>query len=96
MIASGPLVDVGECDLSADVDFVKLSECFPASRFSVVGPYSQRSFLESMGIQSRLKALSEMHKHTASTVESLRTGVHRLVDDREMGQSYKVLSAIAK
>jgi NADH dehydrogenase [ubiquinone] 1 alpha subcomplex assembly factor 7 len=90
------LENVGEADLSADVDFGKIVHHFPETRFHLSGPMPQMEFLEACGIKSRLAALLNISSISTDTKRTLQSGVDRLIDPKGMGQSYKVFAAITK
>ncbi|KAJ3055591.1 NADH dehydrogenase [ubiquinone] complex I, assembly factor 7 [Rhizophlyctis rosea] len=84
-----PLEQLGESDLSADVDFTILKKaCIDLVQTS--GPITQSMFLQSMGIGARAnmllqKANSEQRKDIAAAYE-------RLVGPESMGTAYKFLA----
>lgn len=55
------------------------------------GPVTQGRFLQSLGIETRLKMLL---KNAASTerAHDMIKGYERLVDPKQMGETYKVLA----
>lgn len=84
---------VGECDLSANVNFSHLTSCFPASRFGHLGPQSQGSFLAEWGIRHRLDALLRAHSGDRELCRELAIGVDRITRGDQMGELYKVFAA---
>lgn len=123
---SNPLSNVGKSDLTADVDFSALRRAALAHQESagavdVVGPTTQREWLQSLGIEARLARLLKNPTFSSSDKGSLSNhqgenasrapasshvrdqikdariraaveGYHRIVDDDQMGKTYKVMS----
>ncbi len=77
---------VGEKDISSHVDF----ECFiniaKDNKLKIEEYCSQREFLLKYGIMERVKNLSK-----SNYTESIKHGLNRLVDQREMGDLFKCL-----
>lgn len=80
--------NIGEVDLSVDVDFSALKNAFKDQ--ITLGPISQRSFLTNMGIGKRLELLVAANPEKR---EEITNAVQRLVgtDEKSMGQAYKVM-----
>ncbi|PJF17573.1 Hop2 meiotic double strand DNA break repair, partial [Paramicrosporidium saccamoebae] len=87
-LLESPLEAVGEADLSADVNFGLLAECFASNLFQLTGPCTQKQFLESYGIRERLAAISG--RADQKTREDLESQVFRLTNEAQMGSIYKV------
>ena len=83
------LQEVGECDITAHVDFAALETCLRRTNVAVYGPVNQRAFLKSMGIDLRLKHLLE--HASAAQKQTLIEGAERLTDITDMGSLFKVL-----
>ena len=81
-----PLVDPGEADLTAHVDFAALARAATACTVSRV--VSQGSWLETLGIGPRASALAARNP---SETASIATARRRLCDQDEMGQLFKVI-----
>lgn len=89
-IQENPLQDVGECDLSADVDFKALDNVFK-DEFSTEFKY-QGQFLLDLGIRERTMMLLDRNRNDKNIVKDLISSYERLVDPKEMGSIYKVLT----
>ena len=83
-----PLVDAGEADLTAHVDFQALAEAAPGA--DVHGPEPQGKFLIRLGLFQRMGALArtQQPREAMTTIASAR----RLVEPDAMGQLFKVLA----
>jgi NADH dehydrogenase [ubiquinone] 1 alpha subcomplex assembly factor 7 len=82
---------LGECDLSADVDFGRLERCFLDPAFSDVKTVHQGHFLQRYGIRERTLSLIKQNRGKKHIVNDLKSAYERLVDPRQMGSIYKVL-----
>ena len=60
-----PLVDPGEADLTAHVDFAAMARSARAAGAAVYGPIDQGDFLRAIGIDGRTRALAERARPTA-------------------------------
>lgn len=79
----------GDVDLTAHVDFDALADS--AERFARChGPVTQRDFLRRLGIETRRDIL--VANATPRQAERVRSGVHRLTAEDEMGTLVKVLA----
>lgn len=87
-----PLENVGHADLTSHVDFARLDAIASEAGCAVYGPVSQKSFLEAMGIHTRLKNLQAQNPSD----ETLAPGVTRLIDPQGMGQLFKVMAVSAQ
>ncbi|ORZ02367.1 S-adenosyl-L-methionine-dependent methyltransferase [Syncephalastrum racemosum] len=85
-----PMTDPGSADLSADVDFCALRRAMQES-VDVYGPITQRRFLQSLGIETRLQVLLKNAK-SAESRTNIAQGYQRLVDPAMMGRIYKVMA----
>jgi NADH dehydrogenase [ubiquinone] 1 alpha subcomplex assembly factor 7 len=92
-ILDNPLSDVGDCDLSADVDFRALYDVFNED-FDVEFKY-QGQFLQEMGIRERTKMLVYHNRNDCNIRSHLVSAFERLVDPQQMGSIYKVLSILS-
>ncbi len=79
----------GTSDLTAHVDFEALAVAFIAGGADALPPKTQGQFLGEMGLQQRLTTLSA--KLQGKEREDFIAGARRLVDDKQMGQLFKVL-----
>jgi NADH dehydrogenase [ubiquinone] 1 alpha subcomplex assembly factor 7 len=89
--AADPLVDPGEADLTAHVDFAAMARSARATGAAVHGPIDQGDFLRAIGIDARTRALCERAPDRASEFEGAR---QRLVGkaEGEMGGLFKALA----
>ena len=81
----------GSSDLTAHVDFEALAKGFGAGGAEALTPMTQGKFLKAMGLDMRLQRLSQ--KLAGREAEEFVAGAARLVDDAQMGQLFKVISA---
>ena len=81
-----PLVDPGEVDLTAHVDFSALANA--ASVCAVSRVVSQGSWLESLGIGPRASTLAARNPEQTEAIAAAR---RRLCDEAEMGRLFKVV-----
>jgi len=82
----------GEADLTAHVDFSGLTSAAIDAGAAVFGPVSQGTFLESLGIGVRAKAL--LVGATAEQAGDIRSAYRRLVDESKMGILFKALAVV--
>ena len=85
-----PLEDPGEADLTAHVDFAALARAAQAAGAEAHGPVAQGDFLRSLGIALRAERL--IARATPDQAKAIRSGLHRLIDDAEMGRLFRVLA----
>lgn len=78
----------GEADLTTHVDFAMLAEAVEASNARWLGTTTQGAFLKALGIDIRAAALAKRAPHYAPTLERV---VHRLTDETQMGELFKVM-----
>ncbi len=95
---SNPLKNIGESDLTAHVDFERISDQAKKSACIVHGPMSQASYLRALGISQRTQALIDsVDASTASEDEKrkktdeLKSSLFRLVSSEQMGKLFKVI-----
>ena len=79
----------GESDLTAHVDFEALAAAFVLGGADVLSVKTQGAFLSDMGLAQRLTTLSA--KLAGEALEDFIAGAKRLVDEKQMGQLFKVL-----
>ena len=79
----------GTADLSADVDFGAFAQIAGGAGAEVHGPVPQRRFLEHLGARQRLAVLSA--RATPAQRQRLESGLHRLLDPKQMGASFKAM-----
>ena len=78
----------GCSDLTAHVAFKPLYDIAKQAELVVYPLMTQGYFLQSLGINERLKALTTMYKDQE---DALKEQVARLIDNKQMGQLFKVL-----
>ena len=88
-----PLVEIGEADLTAHVDFAAIANAAREAGARVHGPVAQAAFLETLGIRTRAALLSA--KAGENDRATIAQGMARLIDPRQMGSLFKGL-AIAR
>lgn len=79
----------GECDITALVDFTRLSERARAIGLDVCGPVGQGTFLQSLGIEQRAQNILKTVEDASR--QELVAGMSRLIDANQMGALFKVL-----
>ena len=93
-----PFTDPGLVDVSADVDFIALTEAALAASAGVEvhGPMEQGTWLESMGIRERGEALRKGLGNDEEGKERVKSAIERLVErgGGGMGRIYKVLAIV--
>ena len=87
-----PLVDPGEADLTAHVDFAAMARSARATGAAVYGPIDQGDFLRAIGIDQRTQALSE--RAPPDRANEFEIARRRLVgkNEGEMGGLFKVMA----
>ncbi|XP_046847601.1 protein arginine methyltransferase NDUFAF7, mitochondrial-like isoform X2 [Xenia sp. Carnegie-2017] len=89
-----PLKDIGNADLTSNVNFSHLQKVFMNYGVSTFGPVTQRHFLKEMGIDVRKQVL--LKKATSEQTININTSYQMLTDDREMGNCFKFFAAISE
>jgi SAM-dependent MidA family methyltransferase len=86
-----PLLEPGEADLTAHVDFAAMARSARAAGAAVYGPLDQGDFLRAIGIDTRTRALGDRAPDRAEEFEAARL---RLVGkgDGEMGALFKAMA----
>lgn len=87
-----PLTDLGDCDISAHVDFSAVVRGLRTGRTEVHGPVTQRQFLRGLGIDVRADRLAASAAGPDARAD-VRSGAGRLVDPAGMGTLFKVVAA---
>ena len=87
-----PLLEIGEADLTAHVDFSAISNSLKKGGVKVYGPINQGEFLLSLGIKARIKKLLE--GANSKQTESLLEGCRRLTSSSQMGTLFKVIAVL--
>jgi NADH dehydrogenase [ubiquinone] 1 alpha subcomplex assembly factor 7 len=85
-----PLVDPGETDLTAHVDFGALAHAGRASGVQVSGPLAQGEFLRCLGITQRAARLKD--NATPRQAAEIDSALARLIAPEQMGELFKVLA----
>jgi SAM-dependent MidA family methyltransferase len=85
-----PLVDPGEADLTAHVDFAALARAATASGMHVHGPLTQGAFLRRLGIEHRAARLKA--NATPQQAVDIDAALARLTAPDQMGELFKVLA----
>jgi SAM-dependent MidA family methyltransferase len=83
------LLDPGEDDISAHVDFAALAQAGARGGAGVFGPVTQGAFLANIGIVERAEQLM---KSNASEAGKLLGATERLIGNDQMGKLFKVLA----
>ncbi|MBN44362.1 MAG: hypothetical protein CML94_02505 [Rhodobiaceae bacterium] len=84
------LGDPGFVDLTSHVNFKDIKLQAIENNVNVYGPNTQRLFLEKMGALQRLKILEKNAKNHQR--KDLKIGLDRLMNDKEMGNLFKVIA----
>ena len=87
-----PFADPGEADLTTHVDFTALAHAARRAGVHVAGPTGQGTWLQAMGIDTRLAALAGAAPDRA---EELTAARNRLVEPDAMGELFKVMAITA-
>jgi SAM-dependent MidA family methyltransferase len=85
-----PLVDPGEADLTAHVDFAAISRWVERQGAAVHGPLSQGEFLRRLGIVERAARLKQ--NATPLQAVDIDSALARLTAPDQMGELFKVLA----
>jgi len=85
-----PLVDPGDADLTAHVDFAALKAACGGTGTLCHGPITQGDFLLGLGLLERAGRLGSGKDE--STQQSIRDAVERLAGPDQMGRLFKVLA----
>lgn len=84
----------GNSDLTASVDFAYLREAMEPL-VQTLGPISQGQFLQSMGLDVRVKKLVD-HAADPARKNDITQAAERLIDPVGMGNQYKVMGIVPK
>ncbi|MEO0689887.1 MAG: SAM-dependent methyltransferase [Pseudomonadota bacterium] len=87
-VSVDPLTHPGEADITAHVDFERLSQVAKENGAEVMGLQMQGEWLHQMGIDTRLEALKRKNPNDE---EVLQRQYDRLMRDDQMGTLFKVL-----
>ncbi|MEM6828454.1 MAG: SAM-dependent methyltransferase, partial [Pseudomonadota bacterium] len=88
-----PLMHPGEADITAHVDFERLSQVAKENGAEVMGLQMQGEWLHQMGIDTRLEALKRKNPNED---EVLQRQYDRLMRDDQMGTLFKVLGVCGR
>lgn len=80
----------GKVDLTAHVNFFALTQALKAYPFLTFSLTTQKDFLSSLGIHTRVQRLKQKLSDSQSSL--LEKSVYRLLDPSQMGTLFKVLS----
>ena len=86
------LLDAGEADITAHVDFDALKEVATKAGVAVFGALSQGKFLLQIGASQRLMSLCSTANDTQK--KDLMSGFERLISHEQMGELFKVLTLL--
>lgn len=84
-----PLLEPGEADLTAHVDFAEFGRAAEEAGARVLGPVTQAAFLLELGLETRAQALMTAAPEHRQEIDQ---SFHRLTDDGGMGRLFKVLA----
>ncbi|PCI32660.1 MAG: methyltransferase [Alphaproteobacteria bacterium] len=84
------LSEPGDVDLTTHVNFQRLKEVAHACETRVHGPTGQGVFLKALGIDARAETLSTNASEAQKS--TILAALHRLTDDGEMGNLFKVMA----
>ncbi len=81
--------NIGEQDITYMIDFSYYKRLFESLTLKVYGPFTQKDFLKSIGINElKDKLIKKTPENKTANIES---GLKRLIDNNEMGKLFKVL-----
>lgn len=83
-----PVSHPGEVDLTADVDFAKVSQAAKNSKLSVAGPTPQGWFLNALGGVERVNALIDQNP---SQAKKIADSAMRIMAPDQMGERFQVI-----
>jgi SAM-dependent MidA family methyltransferase len=85
-----PLDNPGQVDLTAHVNFEAIRNICKDEGMHVYGPVTQKTFLQSCGIQERARALASNANERQQ--KDIASALHRLISSGEMGDLFKVIA----
>lgn len=91
------LSDIGECDITAHVDFQTLQESALQGGVLSSPIVTQKDFLKSLGIEHRANALKNTvlkqdgHTQGALKAQGIQNDLDRLIGEKQMGDLFKVM-----
>ena len=81
--------NIGEQDITYMIDFSYYKRLFESLTLKAYGPFTQKDFLKSIGINElKDKLIKKTPENKTANIES---GLKRLIDNNEMGNLFKVL-----
>lgn len=83
--------NLGECDITYLLDFGVYYRLASRHQVNVYSPLTQKSFLESLGIEQRLELLAKQDGTSKEKLELTKIAVDRLIATDKMGDLFKVL-----
>lgn len=85
-----PLLEPGEADMTAHVDFTTLKQAAKRAGGYVHGTVTQGAFLKSLGAELRAAALSR--KATGEQQKNIVSGLERITAPHQMGELFRVMA----
>jgi NADH dehydrogenase [ubiquinone] 1 alpha subcomplex assembly factor 7 len=85
---TSPLENLGQCDLTAHVDFGAIEKYAINEKLNIEGPATQAQFLYALGIDHRQEQLIAQNP---SQEEKIVGEIKRLIDPEQMGDLFKVI-----
>jgi len=89
---TSPLIDIGDADLTAHVDFEALANVI--KNVGQVELTNQARFLKPLGIEIRAETL--MNTATSDQKENVKSALDRLIGADQMGELFKVMTLTSK
>lgn len=92
------LHNIGECDLTAHVNFSLIRKWAKQHNLTIHGPQTQGVFLLSLGIESRANILSAAalkipdKTKSQNAIDHINSAKERLIQPKKMGSLFKVMS----
>ena len=84
------LEEYTDCDITFDVNFNILKNIFKINNIQNIGAVSQNYFLQKLGIMERAEQI--IKKQDAITSKNLILSINKLINPKEMGNSFHVLA----
>jgi len=91
--AADPLLDAGQADLTAHVDFAALADAARKNGAGAFGPVGHGPFLQALGIERRAAMLAA--KAGPEDRAAIAAALHRLIAPAQMGSLFKALAIAA-
>ncbi|PPR42439.1 MAG: hypothetical protein CFH21_01113 [Alphaproteobacteria bacterium MarineAlpha5_Bin11] len=84
----------GTQDLTHKIDFSSIKKIFTDMSLKVYGPFTQKNFLESIGIEERKNQI--LQNSSSDLKKDLIDGYNKIINKDEMGEIFKVLIVSTK